>query len=350
MALSEIVTLLVGGVAYTAWKSINIKYDAKSPERTFEVVAADEAPDLISAAWIFMPGTEVTVLATGIPVITGYINDLGIEIDHDKHELRVAGRGKGQDCVDCSVDHDTHEFRKKTLDKIGNEVSKNVKFVAKAPLRPLEVVRANPGETVFRFMERHARNENCYLYEKGDGTVEITQHGKERHAGAIIEGVNLKIGRATFSDRQRHEKVKAKGQRHKGKGKKNTQIKEEVTDPGARSGRVLRLMPHSDLDKGRARTWAQQAVDQRSGYGTKLSATIPGWRDEGGMIWEAGHLVFCQSIMLHLAQDLCIESVELHQDSSGGTTSHVVLVEPEALGGKGGGKGPWSKGFGRASK
>lgn len=344
---TELVSLVIGGVAYTAWRSISIKYSSQSPERSFSVVASDEAPDYISNAWVFEPGTPVQVLASGELVLDGYINDLEINIEAESHELRVSGRSKSQDAVDCSVDHKTHEWRNKRLDEIANSTGNNTRFRLDESMPPIDVVRANPGEKVWKFIDRHARAHGLFLTGQADGSVLITKHGKKRHAGALMEGNNLKVGAAKFSDRERHEKIKGKSQRAVGTGRRATQINEEVTDPGARKGRVLQIMPDHHLDKKRARTRAEVSRDTRQGLSVSLSATIPGWRDDGGRIWEAGWLVYCLSTMLHLSQDLAINTVELSQDEGGsGTLAKLELVDPRALGGKGGksksAKG-WSK-------
>lgn len=339
MPSTEVVTLIAGGVPYTAWTSISIKYDAKSPERSFSVMAADEAPDLISAAWAFEPGNPVQVLGTGTLILDGFINTLDIDLEAEAHQMTVAGRCKGQDAVDCSVKHKTHEWRDKKLDAIANDTGNNTKFITDEALPNLSVVRANPGEKVAQFISRHARVSGHFISSTPQGKVKISKHGKERHAGAIVEGVNLLKGKATFDDKQRHASIKAKSQRHIGTKETATRIQEEAIDAGARAGRFLALMPHVDMSKGQARTRATHARDVRKGMSVKFTATLVGWRDEGGMIWTAGNLVYCHSILLHLDQDLCIESVELHQDEgSAGTTATLQLVSPEALGGKGGGK------------
>ena len=70
---AEVVTLVVGGMPYTAWKSMSVKYTFGSQEITFEIVASDEAPDLMSNAWRFEPGTPCQLLATGTLLVDGFI-------------------------------------------------------------------------------------------------------------------------------------------------------------------------------------------------------------------------------------------------------------------------------------
>lgn len=354
MPNTEVITLKVGARNYTAWKSASVKYQFGSPEITFQIVAADEAPDLTSATWDFEPGQECELYAGADLLVAGYINDMDIHFDEGSHELRVSGASKGQDCVDCSVDHRTHEWKNKSLDEIGNDTGNNTEFETDEPLPKIDKVRANPGEKVFKFLDRHARAHGAYLTGQRNGKVKIGKAGKKRHAGAIVEGVNLKRGSVKFGDRQRHSKIKVKSQRTKGTGKKATQIKEEAEDTGARSGRYLRMMPDHHMDKGRAKNRAETARNKRQGESVKLSATLVGFRDELGELWTPGHLIFCQSTLGHLSQDMAISSVEFSQNDHMGSIAHLELCDPAALGGKGAGKGrsakAWTKGLsGRAA-
>lgn len=339
----EIVTLIVGGIAYTAWKSMSVKYSAQSAEREFEVQAADEAPDLISNAWLFEPGTECELHSNGSLLVKGYINDLKINIASTAHDLRVSGRSAGQDVHDCSVKHKTKEWKNKTLLEIGNDTGSNVKFTSKEKLTPIPVVRANPGEKIFPFMDRHANNKGLFIHGKADGTVEITKHGKERHAGALVEGLNILEGSAEFSDRERHADYKVNGQQANGTGENAIHGKGEATDEGARPGRYLERMQDTNSNSQTAKERAEHMKRTRQGLSVKAEITTQGFRDEGGEIWETGKLVFCQSIMLHLSQDLCIESVTLSQDE-GGSKSVLNLVDPSALGGETAGGGKMSSG------
>jgi len=333
----EIVTMIVDGVRHTNWKSMSVKYSAQSPERSFQIVAADEAPDLISAAWSFQPGTEVELYANQTLLVAGYINDLSISIDAETHDLRLSGRCKGQDCVDCSVNHGTHQWRGKALDAILNDTGSNTRFRTDEVLKPITVARANPGEPVFMLADRLARKQGLFLKAEADGTVLITKHGKNRHDGAIVEGFNMLKGEATFSDRDRHAEVKVKAQNGTGTGEASTQKEGVAKDEGARSGRSKAFLPDQNLDKSEAQTQADTIKSTRQGLSVKSTMVTQGFRDEGGNVWETGWLIYCQSTMLHLAQDMAIESVSLSQ-SGDRTISTLSLVDPKALGGKGGGK------------
>lgn len=341
MAVTEIVTIHIGGSEFSDWKSVSVKADAKSPEMSFEVVAADRIrAEITAAAWGFEPDTPVTITATGELVLTGYIDELSIEIDPENHEMRISGRSKGMDCVDCSVDHKSYEWKNKDLKEIAQEVDTwGIGFHSDEQLDKFEKVRANVGETGFNFLDRLARNQGVFLAGQPDGTVKITKHGKEWHAGGIIEGINLHRGAAQFGSRQRMGKTKVKGQRPVGTGKKNLHIQEEEIDQGARKERVRILMPKTALDRNLAKKRAKTHADAQFGEHVRFQATMVGWRDEGGQLWMPGKMVWCESISLRLAHALAIDSVTRRQDYQS-TNTDLVLVHPSALGANGNNKGP----------
>ena len=235
--MSEFVILTVDGAPYEGWKSMSVRYTAKSPERTFEVQASD-AGGLLEQAFGFEPGKEVELLATGTLLVKGYIDKLEISFDANAHDLSVSGGSKGKDCVECSAVHDTGEFKDKTILNIANELDKfGIGFESDEELRKV-TFRLNNGETMHKALDRIARHQGLFLASKPDGSVNITRHGKNKHAGGIVEGVNLLAGTAHFSEQNRFSDYTVKGQSPIGTKAENTQIKGEVKD-----GQIKRYRP-----------------------------------------------------------------------------------------------------------
>ena len=349
MPNSERISVVVAGQVHIAWKKCSVKYNAKSGERTASLDAADEAPDLISNAWAFEPGTPVEIYATAVQdliadpgaqgtlVFKGNVKDLTIEIDHGDHGLSIEASTKGRDAHDSSVQHKTKEWKAKNAVQIGNDMGLGAAFVAgaAAALPTVTVFRANVGETVFAAVNRLVRAHGYFLHGKRDGKIEVTKHGEKRHAGGIIEGVNLHKGQSKFTDKGRFAKYKVNSQEPKGTGKEKTQVVGEAEDSGARAGRTKEVTQDKNLDKRSAKERAKQMKRTRQGESVKMSCTLVGWRDDAGALWETGHLIYCESTMLHIARDMAIQSVTLTQDQSG-TFAELELVDPKALGGKGG--------------
>lgn len=338
----EFVAINVGGMAYGGWKSMSVTANARSPERSFEFVGAigHNLILFMAAAAQLRPGQPCTITSNGALLVTGYINTVKIKISPDDHEIRVAGKSKGQDAVKSSFTHKSYEWAKKGTSEIAKEIDQwGIGFETDEPERKWAKVRSNVGETGHQLIGRLAADEGKFLCGQPDGKVKITKHGKHSHAGGIVEGINLIDADVEFSDEERMNKVKVKGQRPLGTGKDNLHVEDEATDSGARPGREKIIVGAADMDRKRAKDRAQNAIDNRFGDSVKMQATLQGFRDMGGQLWVPGYLVPCMVPSANLAQALAIDSITWSQDDGQGSLSKLSLVHPAALGGKGGGGG-----------
>lgn len=346
MPNTEKVSLVAGdGVAYTAWKSVSVKYNAESGERTFTLEAADEAPDFVSDAFKFAPGSVCKVYANANPfdpglgtlVIDGFVKDLEIPLGADEHSLSVSGSTKGRDAHENSTKDAKNEWKPgKTVLDVAKAVDPNVTWSTDQALAPFKrYFRANLGESPFDIVRRAARAQGLYVHGKADGSIEITKHGVKRHAGAIVEGFNLHKGKVKFTDEKRFNKTTVKGQQPDGTKDDDVKVSESATDSGARAGREKIIYAPKPVTKEEAKKMAQKARDEARGQSVTISVTTVGWRDDGGTIWETGWNTFVQSGLWHVSRDMCIKSVELSQDEgSSGTLANLELVDPSNLGGK----------------
>ena len=57
------VTVIAGGMEYSAFTQIAVQYAANQAVRTFAITLTDD--NGLAAAWVWMPGTEVTIFANG---------------------------------------------------------------------------------------------------------------------------------------------------------------------------------------------------------------------------------------------------------------------------------------------
>lgn len=333
MPSQEIVSVELGGSAFSAWKSMSVSANAKSPERTFTLTCAREQRALAFASPSFKPGSECSVKSNVDLLLAGFVTKTNIKLGPTTHPVSVTGRSKGSDVIKSDVDHDTHQWRKRTIVEIANEIGAGVTFDTDETVKQIKVTRANVGQNAFAFLDNLARREGLFMVAQPDGTVRFTKHGKDRHAGSIIEGVNFWEGEATFSDEGRFANYKVKGHQATGSGLATFSFEEKSTDAGARSGAVKVITPRTSLDREEARANANNMADHRYGEGVSLQVTLQGFRDEAGAVWMPGRLVWCEVPSIDLKEDLAIESLTFEQDTKSST--RLSLVHPSALGAKG---------------
>jgi prophage tail gpP-like protein len=151
----------------------------------------------------------------------------------------------------------------------------------------------------------------------------------------LLEAWNILEGDADHNWSGRHSDVIVRGQRPYGHGADALEIEGKARDAEVDRFRPVVILNDGDTDKDRAGKRATHRRDREAGNGLKANITVQGFRDDGGMIWTPGNLVFTQSAFLDIAQDMAIESAVFSQERGDGSKTVLSLVDPRALGGKG---------------
>lgn len=330
---AEIVTVIAGGQRYQGWKKVSVVAAIKEAARSFHI-STTEMP----GQWNFRPGTPVQVLAGGDLLVDGYVNRYQTSGEKQQHDVAIAGRGKGQDFVDCSARHPTGYAENKTPQQFAQEYDHyGVGINARIPLEAVPMQQIMQGETCFRCLERHLRPQGAAIMGEADGSISITDASvAQRAGGALVEGGNILKWALTLDDQDRHQQYTVKGQNRHGTGADALRIKEEDSDSGVQRYRNRIIVNETDTDRGRARSRARNEKNRAAGKSKKSGITVVGWRDSGGALYTPNTIIFVAAPrLLHLNQDMLIERVTFEQDDKAGTTARLEIVDPRAYKGQG---------------
>lgn len=328
----EIVTITVGGTSYTAFEEISWTAGIDEAARSFEVtIAAEIGPEATKA--VFSAGTPLTIHAGRDLILTGYVDKYSPSLG--SNTIRISGRSKSQDAIDCSANHKTGRVEKKTPVEIAREFADgiDVEIETDQQLDKVEAYQLTPGETLFRLTEKLARRQGCTVTGTAKGSMKITKAGQKRHAGGLIEGVNIKLGDADHDWSNRHSSYTIRGQRAAGHGKGALEIEAQAKDSAVGRHRPVIVIAPDDVDEKSAKTRVENRKDRAAGNALTATITVQGWRDEAGTIYEPGHLIWTESPFLGVKQDMLIKSVSGSQ-GEGGTLGRLSLCDPRAFGGK----------------
>lgn len=340
-------TFSVGGMDYT-FKRAAVSYSANQAARAFAFTVTD-ATDGGGQSWGFMPGTPVTVTANGQLILTGYINKMTPSFDAHNHTIEVSGTSKGSDSVKSAAEHDKGEFRNKTPLQVAQELDKQgVGFSSDAEQKPMEYFRLNPNETVFEAVERATRRFPMLLQGMPDGSIKMTKGGSGGSNSPLIQGQNILGGSATFDDSDQHSEYKVKGQRVFGTNKKSLQIVATEKNSSVKRHLPKHIHQETDIDQDTAQKRAKHHKNRQQGESVTASIKTQSWFDSGGQLWNANGLVYVESSILKLSQQMLIKSVSLTQDESG-SFAQLSLVLPQAFDGDGTGMGSGGTGSGTQS-
>lgn len=345
----EWVTVSAGGRDYSTWLEVTVTAGAQQAARSFSIIAA-EPNQMISDDWVFRPGAEVTIRASGALLLKGFVDDYNPEFGADFHRAVISGRSASKDAIDSSALHETGEFKKKKIDEIGEELLKKFRCQLKSDLKSKEIPvwRLAPGATVFEELEALARHERALIVGTADGDLKLTRADRfGMHGGALQEGVNILQASAQLSERGRHDRVYARGQKNQGSGEEAHRLEYVSRDQTVERHRPKIVLAEGETDKERIKERAKWEVARAAGWATTATIVTPGWRDANGALWDPEKLVFVESKRLKISQMMAIRTVRFLQNNDG-TTSTLSLVDPQALGGKnakGGSNAAWGVGL-----
>lgn len=331
---TEVVTLLVGGMSYRAWSKATLNAAINEACRKFDFKTTERP-----GQFAFPPGTPIQVFATGDPFLVGYVNAYSASGDAKTHEISIKGRSSSQDWVDCSAIHSTGFAEDKSPVEFANEFNPyGFQITDKIGLEAVPHQQIMQGETGFEYLERALRSQGATQMGTADGGIEVTNASvAERAGGALTEGVNIRNWSVDLTDGTRHSEYTIKGQNRHGHGDHNLRIKQQAHDGGVKRYRPKLIVHEGDCDDKRASNRANHEKERSAGSCIKAQITTQGWRDGAGKLWTPNTLIFVSSPrLMHLEQDMLIESIILEQEEDGsGTTAKLNLVDPRNYRGEG---------------
>ena len=328
----EDVTINAGGFAYGGFHSVEIQGGANQAAWTFNVSTNDPG----AASWNIPAGCPAIVLASGYPMVVGYVETFNPSFDANNHVVKLSGKSKSMDYIDSAAIKETGRFEDKTPLQIAQELHTSGAGVSSdTPQKQLPWFQIRQGETAFQSMDRILRDQGGFMQGMPDGSIKITKGGMGgRQAGKLVEGENILSGSATHTTEGRFSEVEVKGQSSLGTGDESTRPNGKAVDSEMKRYRPRIIVNEGETDRARANERAKVHANRSTGRAQSAEVSIAGWR-LGGQIIEPNKLVFIQSPKLRLNGDMLIKSVSFSQDFQNGTTAKMSLVDPRTLDGKG---------------
>jgi prophage tail gpP-like protein len=362
--------LLIDGKAYEGWTGLRITRGLERCAADFDLAAAARWPGQ-DEDWRILPFAPCQVMLGGDVVLTGYVDLVESMMDATTHTIRVAGRSKTADLVDCSCLIEGGEFRDSSFAAICNAVASPfgvaVKDPARAGQRPIPAEAADQTETCFAFLERLSRMAGLLLTDDAEGALLLGRLSEARASGVLKLGLNVKAATVTLDVERRFDRYIVKGQTPGGA----SWVSEldaggnEAARPGTRpqpginglvrDEKVPRYRPfvmqaegEGSADDARARALWQARRDAAESVIVKL--TVTGWRQEDGRLWQVNERIPVILPALGLdEEELLIASVSYSLTAKAGAQTILTLAPPAAFtpepvsprGGGGGGGGAW---------
>jgi prophage tail gpP-like protein len=339
--VNDQVELRVGGKIFGGWKRVYI-------QRSIEQIAGGFVLE-VSHRW---PGVDIPVgLREGLPcevringelMITGYIDMYEPETTEDESFIRVEGRDKTGDLVDCSAIHKTGQWRGVKLEQLVRDIAAPFGITVKiAPgLDQGDTFKSfalEDGEKAFEAIDRACRLRAVLCTSTPAGEVLLTDAGTEAAGAAIEEGVNARRFRATHTWKERYSQITLKAQTPGDDdeyGAAAAQLKATAKDAEIDRYRPLVVMADHSTSSASLKERAAWEVKVRMGRGKRGTCTVVGWRTGkdgvGGELWRPNTTTPIKSERMNLDLTMLIVGCTYTLSEEGAFTE-ITFARPEAF-------------------
>lgn len=334
--VSNQVTLKVGGTAYAGWTELSVSRGIEQAAGGFEIAvtnrwAGQAKPVPIKA------GDECALVVGADTLITGYVDEVEASLEESNHAIRITGRDRAADLIDCSAIHSPDQWTAIKLDRLAGILAQpfGVAVTAETDVgAPLPTVKLQQGETAWEAIERHARMRALLVISDGHGGLLLTRAGHGLKAkDALVEGDNLKAVSITASIAERFSDYAVKGQRSAASDDDDDaarRVSGKAKDEGVARYRPLLVLAEGESDGISAADRAAWEAAVRAGRATRVSATLGGWRQSDGALWPLNGLVRVKSPLLDIDTELLIAEIKLTLNATRGSTAELSLARADA--------------------
>jgi prophage tail gpP-like protein len=329
--------LNIGGSRFEGWTDVSVTHSIEQAASSFELSLTDrwavnQTPRQIRS------GDACLLALNGQPLVDGYIDVANPSHNEKQRRLRVSGRAKTCDLVDCSLPVDGGQYKGQSLVQLarafckpfGIEVINNV-LDAELPIG--SDWQIEPGESGFESLERAARFARCLLTCDPAGRLVITRADIEvlpvhlRHGEQIIEGGATYDNRDRFSDYQVMGDAASGGDFDSQDGEAATQSNGRAKDDGIRRYRPLVLIGEDNLDNYKAGQRADWEMRRRRARSQTVDLTVQGWTLPGtAQLWPINRQVRVTDPLLGLVDQLLLITAVTFTKNENGTRARLSLM------------------------
>jgi prophage tail gpP-like protein len=335
----EVATVIINGKRFVGWESVYVQARWKDPNPVFQFVVAENDPTTEFARLQFKPNDFVTVYLGGQLAVSGYILRRQTAYDASRHAVQFYGVGLTWFAARASIIDKTNKFDGMTLEQVAAKVlapfEAGLKVVGKLDEKPFEQLAADPGITVFEFLDKIARERNAIFGSDHRGNFLLIGDHVNPIVWNLVEGKNIKHCECTISIENIRDDIRVWGQRPANDEVNGADAAhQEATAHGMDIPHSPLLIPMEQPVFTIAEVAKRAATEAKWTNGTYVTAviTVQGWLRGGIALWTPGDNVIVTSPMAMLfGEKMTINCATFTQDSEGGTNTQLELVMPWLL-------------------
>ncbi len=333
-------TLTVNNQTLTGWVSVSVTMGIESVPNVFDIALTERYPG--QQVLIPRPGAPCQVKIGNTVVITGYIDTTSLSISPTAHTVRVQGRGKCEDLVDCSAVLPGMTISAASTLALAQKVAAPYGITVTSLCGPGPIIpqfNITLDEKPFEIIERVARFSQMLVYEDPSGNLVLAQAATSTHASGFRQGVNVQAASVSFSMAERFSdylpsltSIDSFSQTQPA-GATPPFFLPRVYDPDVPRLRTL-IVVSEQTQNGHyiAEDRAQWEANRRWGRSQVVRLTCDNWRDSAGTLWTPNALVRIEIPSIQCASDdWVIGRVTFLRGAERGTVADLEIMPKQAF-------------------
>jgi prophage tail gpP-like protein len=338
---AEVAELNVNGVSFQDWETVWVQHRWAEGWPTFRFTAAENATMPLS--WInlqFKPGDACTITLGGQQAIDGIILTRQTAYDASNHQVELSGAGRTYAASTSSVDAKDANFDMRTLidvaEKVYGKFGVSVLPVGTVDATPFTKCQAQPGELLFDFVDKLARQRGATLGSDHLGNMLLIGDHTGTVVQNLVEGENIMKMQCVISNEVMANIYSAVGQAANAETLSPAQsamVEKQVTSNNYRGyfKFLQTVLEHPFMQPNEVAKRAEYEAQFRDGTQIRANVTVQGWLRDGVNLWRCGDDVIVNSPMAMLNFVMKIQTLTFQQDNQSGTTTVLELVMPWML-------------------
>jgi prophage tail gpP-like protein len=338
----DVLSLLVNNQSWTGWQRVSVTRSMDTVPASFDIQVTEKYP--LAADISIKPGDPCQVKIGSDLVITGYVDRYAAILSPHDHTVRISGRSKSEDLVDCAAF--VGDVGKPGFQIMGGSALSIAQTLAKpygvtissiaGPGAQIPQFNVNLGETAWEIIDRVTRFSKLIAYDMPDGSVVMAQAGSETMASGFSQGVNVEQANVTFTMDERYSDYEG----HlfstmvfgNDTGANAPTLGKVVHDEGVpRFRKRYIISEQTQMGDPIAYDRAVWERNRREGRSQAVNILCDSWRDTNGGLWAPNHLAPIQLPELKLADaSWLIASITYVRDELG-QHGQVILMPSSAF-------------------
>lgn len=333
--------LRIGGEIYDGWTRMEVQDSIEQVSGAFVLQLTSQYPGKDLPVHL-REGLACEVLLGNDLVVTGHIDEYETDDTETSSSVRVSGRDKTADLVDCSAIYKTGQWRGVKLEVIVADIARpfGITVAIDTGTDTGEVFKRfalEEGEKAFEAIDRAARLRAVLVTSTAEGNLLLTTASSTETGLQLAEGVNMRKFSSKHSWKERHSEIILKGQQpgddHES-GEVVAHMKAAAQDQEIDRYRPLVVMSEHGTSTKALGDRAAWEIKVRMGRGKRGECTVVGWRTgrdgQEGPIWRKNTLVQVISERMQIDQQMLIVSCS-YQITEQGRLTVLGFSRPEAF-------------------